>query len=75
MPSPVTAEDVLAKHAAGAAADAKARATAKLRELAQTQLEILASAFLDADYELALQAHTNARRFLTTLAENERVPA
>lgn len=68
MPSPS-----MATIAEDTAAAAKARATAKLRELAQTQLEILASAFLDADYELALQAHTNARRFLTTLAENERV--
>lgn len=70
MPSPS-----MASIATDTAAAAKAKATAKLRELAQTQLEICASAFFDADYELALQAHTNARRFLTTLAENERVSA
>lgn len=70
MPSPSMAD--IAEDTAHAA---KTRAVAVLREKAQTQLEICARAFLDADYELALQAHTNARRFLTTLAENERQPA
>lgn len=52
------------------ASAAKRRAVAKLRQQAQTQLEIQARAFLDGDYELALQANTNARPFLLSLAEN-----
>ena len=62
----------LASMAHDTAAAAKSRAVEKLRGLAQTQLEICARAFFDGDYEIALQAHTNARRFLTTLADNER---
>lgn len=60
----------IAEIAKDTAASAKARAVGKLRDLAQTQLEICARAFLDGDYELALQANTNARQFLTSLAEN-----
>jgi hypothetical protein len=60
----------MAQMAQDTASAAKQRAVAKLRQQAHTQLEIQARAFLDGDYELALQANTNARPFLLSLAEN-----
>lgn len=63
----------LASIAQDTATIAKSRAIDKLRDLAQTQLEICARAYFERDYELALQANTNARRFLQALAENAEV--